>query len=288
MNSVNRISILALCSALLLSCGGGGTAEYEGDSYSPLGHRYDASAIIASAALKMPYHLIVTSESCAACERLLPKYGGAVQALHYDIGVYSLDSDNQTEFRALISTLQDAYGSEDAGVEEDAISGVDGATPRLYRFDENGCTRLYFYNDTDNAQRFRSYLENAFTPNRIMRFADVGKFSAYLEGNPDALSFLYDMTDEASRTAYASSLYGTASKKDAPLAVLDWSLLSASDQEEALSLFSVESYAPTIKKGGESASLLDGSSAELLSSYYEGVGGLSFSHPAIEINGDLL
>lgn len=182
-----------------------------------------AASLIAEADAGNTCYFLFTSEGCSHCISFEPIFIASLVSNDYEITIFHKTSDNLTQYSEDLTTFQNKYGKDDSK------GGVDGATPRLYRIDKDGCHRYEMYSNMDSEKVFSSYMNQRVSFSSITRFHSFTSFTN--EKNSSGLSFVYDPTDSYSLSFYYDHLYSLAKNSDKTLDVLDYSSLS--DDEKA-------------------------------------------------------
>lgn len=207
---------------------------------------------------------MVASDQCSHCAKFEPIMFEALRDNTTRIGsLYHVQGTNDGEYSAGITMLKNAYG-------DDTYTGVDGATPRFYHLSKDGCEMLDFYSANDNAAKFKRYLSLILSENNIFHFSSFASYSKGLETFPDALTFVYDYSEEGSLDFYMNSLYEKAKISAKTLLLLDYRLFDEDNRQALSSHFGVSSLTSSIILDGEIKTIKNEAegSASLIEKYY--------------------
>ncbi len=289
MSGMGRKTIVSflIASSLLFSCGNerngesdssnkqnisayidqnGDYGHIEISSYSSL-PSLSPSSFIYKAEKGLAGLFIDAHEDCSHCLKFEPKCLAALEKTgFYMESLYRDDNEESSSaYKNTLQILQNKYGSERGN------GGINGSTPSIYLGEKAGLTLLDFYSDSDNANRFASYLTSLFTKTEIYHFSSFSSFkSEYEKSNQSALAFFIDESKEETMSFYAEYLYPLAKLSKKSLYYVDIARLNDDDRSAFASYFSFPSLSSSLILDGEKADYLksEADAASLINDYY--------------------
>lgn len=214
--------------------------EREHNNYLSLMDGSDPATLIAEAESGIDTFVFFARHGCSHCVKMEPFFVEATKNTHRLIHVFYTDDDDDryAAYSAALTTFQTRYGSDESA------GGINGATPTLYRLNQNGASLMDIYGDNGDAKKFTSYLQSVTKTNGIYRFSEYADYVEASSNSGDFRRCLYDPTDEQSRQEYATIFQKSNAK---PIYLLDYSRLNAEQKIEALASFDLESYSFTLR-----------------------------------------
>ncbi len=206
-------------------------------SYSSL-PSLNPSSFISKAEKGITSLFIDASVNCSHCVSFEPiclaalvKTGFYMESLYKDGTI-----ENAHAYEQSLSELQSRYGDKRNG------GGIDGSTPSIYLGEKDKLALLDFYDDSENTNKFSSYLNSLFTKSEIYHFSSFSSFeSKYEENDKSTLVLFIDETDDESLAFYAKSLYPLAKISERSLFYVDIARLDETSKTNFAAYFSLSS-----------------------------------------------
>jgi thiol-disulfide isomerase/thioredoxin len=279
---MKKINLLLFPAFLLIACSSTPSNYKNISSYEESGSFVDASIIIKEAKKGLPQLLLMASSSCSHCQTFEPIYDGALSSYPYNISLLYDTTATSSTFADQLFSYQMEYGSD---IND---GGIDGAYPRLYLLNQDGCQYLDFYNSTSTSQAFSNYLNSKITKTNVLTFSSFTSYSNYCSKHTDLLTYFGDSNDNDSLNYYATKIYPLAINSSLRTAFIDYQLLTSEEQQKVLSSLKITSFASTLCLGTSQVDIVKdtNNASKLLGSYYQDTPSLTIKN-AITQNGDL-
>ncbi len=201
-----------------------------------------AESLIKEAEAGIPTYVFFASETCKPCNEMKPHFIETLKSTLrnvYNFNYDSSDVESMNNYNENLSAFKQKYGE----VTSSDSSGIDGATPRLFRLTEDKAILMDIYSDMRSTAKLKDFMNYNTKATSFYRFFDMERFTEASKASNDQRYCLYDSSNESSIEEYKKEFDENNNVKTY---VLDYGSLIPNDKALALEAFGLTKYQFTI------------------------------------------